>query len=247
MKFRAEIHVHTVLSPCADVEMIPPFIIQTAQENQIDLIAITDHNATANIPAVIEAAVGSGVTVLPGMELQTKEEVHLLCLFDTSEQAFQLQSIVDQHLPNLANDADHFGEQFVVDATGEFLRREERMLINSTTLNLEDAVQHVHKIGGLAIPAHINRRAFGLMEILGFIPPEIPFDAVEVSRHVQVETYQNSQKIPIHQPIIQSGDVHRLDEFLGTLVFEMQTRSISEIRMALNVVNGRNFRLEKSN
>jgi hypothetical protein len=181
------------------------------------------------------------------MELQTKEEVHLLCLFDTSEQAFQLQSIVDQHLPNLANDADHFGEQFVVDATGEFLRREERMLINSTTLNLEDAVQHVHKIGGLAIPAHINRRAFGLMEILGFIPPEIPFDAVEVSRHVQVETYQNSQKIPIRQPIIQSGDVHRLDEFLGTLVFEMQTRSISEIRMALNVVNGRNFRLEKSN
>jgi hypothetical protein len=247
MKFRAEIHVHTVLSPCADVEMIPPFIIQTAQENQIDLIAITDHNATANIPAVIEAAVGSGVTVLPGMELQTKEEVHLLCLFDTSEQAFQLQSIVDQHLPNLANDADHFGEQFVVDATGEFLRREERMLINSTTLNLEDAVQHVHKIGGLAIPAHINRRAFGLMEILGFIPPEIPFDAVEVSRHVQVETYQNSQKIPIRQPIIQSGDVHRLDEFLGTLVFELQTRSISEIRMALNVVNGRNFRLEKSN
>jgi predicted metal-dependent phosphoesterase TrpH len=247
MRFRAELHVHTVLSPCADVEMIPPFIIQTAQEQQIDLIAITDHNATANIPAVMEAAAGSGITVLPGMELQTREEVHLLCLFNTYEQACKLQSEVDRHLPDTPNDTDHFGEQFVVDSTGDFLRREDRMLINSTSMSLENAVASVHSIGGLAIPAHINRRAFGLMEVLGFIPPEIPFDAVELSRHVDASVYKAAQRIPIHQPIIQSGDVHRLDEFLGILTFEMQSRSISEISMALNVVNGRNFRLEKSN
>ncbi|RPH69697.1 PHP domain-containing protein, partial [bacterium] len=99
MIYRAELHVHTVLSPCADVEMIPPFIIQTAVETGINLIAITDHNATANIPAVISAAKGSGVSVLSGMELQTKEEVHLLCLFDSYEQASQMQSYVDLHLP----------------------------------------------------------------------------------------------------------------------------------------------------
>ena len=93
--FRAELHVHTVLSPCAEVEMIPPLIIQEALEKGINILAITDHNATANIGAVIKAAEGSGITVLSGMELQTREEVHVLCLFDTLEQALSLQSIVD--------------------------------------------------------------------------------------------------------------------------------------------------------
>jgi hypothetical protein len=244
MIYRAELHVHTVLSPCADVEMIPPFIIQTAVEAGINLIAITDHNATANIPAVIKAAEGSGVSVLSGMELQTREEVHLLCLFDTYDQASQMQRYVDLHLPDMANDPEHFGEQFVVDHTGEFIRREDRMLLNSVQVTLSEAVSMVHQFGGLAIPAHINRRAFGLIELLGFIPPDIPFDALEVSRHVTPKAYLASQRIPIKLPLMQSGDVHRLEEFLGNLFFEIQAATITEIRQAFRVENGRNYRLE---
>ncbi len=247
MIFRAELHVHTVLSPCADVEMIPPFIIQTAVETGINLIAITDHNSTANISSVMRAAEGSGVHVLPGMELQTQEEVHLLCLFDDLDQAMEMQNYVDQHLPNIVNDPEHFGEQFVVDHTGDFIRRENRLLINSVQISLEKAVSVIHQLHGIAIPAHINRRAFGLIEMLGFIPPEIPFDAVEISSHVQPDAYLAAQRIPITLPIIQSGDVHRLEEFGGKMLFDMQSPSISEILLALNVVNGRNYKIKSLN
>ncbi len=247
MLFRAEFHVHTVLSPCADVEMIPPFIIQTASELGINLLAITDHNATANIEAVQKAAEGSGITVLPGIELQTREEVHLLALFDHLDQAYAFQKIVDVNLPDQPNDPEHFGEQFVVDATGDFIRREERLLINSTHLELGEAVKNVHQNGGLAIPAHINRKAFGMIEVLGFIPPQVAFDAVEVSRHVDISKFLSSQRLPIRQSVIQSGDVHRLDEFMGRNYFEIEKPSLSEITMALKHINGRKFWIGNSN
>jgi predicted metal-dependent phosphoesterase TrpH len=93
--YRAELHVHTALSPCAEVEMIPPLIVQEAQERGINLIAITDHNATANIAAVQKAAQGSDLVVLAGMELQTREEVHVLCLFDSLDQANEWQQTID--------------------------------------------------------------------------------------------------------------------------------------------------------
>src|SRR5215211_430011 len=119
-KFRADLHVHTVLSPCAEVEMIPPLIVQSALEKEIDLIAITDHNASANVRAVQKAAEGSRLTVLPGMEVQSREDVHLLTLFEFPETLDQWQTQVDEALPSLPNNPDYFGEQFVVDETGEF-------------------------------------------------------------------------------------------------------------------------------
>ncbi|HZW04812.1 MAG TPA: PHP domain-containing protein, partial [Anaerolineaceae bacterium] len=85
--FRAELHVHTVLSACAEIEMLPPLIVEEALAKGIDVIAITDHNTTGNVAAVQRAALGINLTVLPGMELQTREEVHVLCLFDTLDQA----------------------------------------------------------------------------------------------------------------------------------------------------------------
>jgi hypothetical protein len=101
--FQAELHIHTVLSPCAGVEMIPPLIVQKALENGLNLIAITDHNASENVSAVIKAAKNKNLTILPGMELQTKEEVHVLCLFDTLEQLNSLQTLVDLTLPDVPN------------------------------------------------------------------------------------------------------------------------------------------------
>ena len=126
----AELHSHTVLSPCAEVEMIPPLIVQTAIEKGINLLAVTDHNASANVIAVQRAAQDTGMIVLPGMELQTREEVHLLCLFDTLEQLEAWQNLVDEHLPPLENDIEYFGEQFVVDETGDFIRRETQSAVD---------------------------------------------------------------------------------------------------------------------
>jgi PHP family Zn ribbon phosphoesterase len=239
--YRAELHVHTVLSPCAGVEMIPPLIVQEALDHQINLIAITDHNASANFSAVLEAAHGTELIVLPGMELQTKEEVHLLCLFDTLEQLQAWQKLVDLQLPQTSNNVDFFGEQFVVDASGDFLRREERLLINSTHFELEQAAEAVTRLGGLAIPAHVDRKANGLIEILGLIPPG--FEALEISRHISPAAA--CQKFPQLRgyPLIQSGDVHLLDSFLGSTEFEIAAPTLAEIRMALRGEAGRKVQI----
>jgi 3',5'-nucleoside bisphosphate phosphatase len=146
----ADLHVHTVLSPCAEVEMIPPLIVAKALNRGITLTAITDHNASANVGAVQRAAAGTRLAVLPGMELQTREEVHLLCLFDTLEQLAAWQAVVEASMPPLENKIEYFGEQFVVDETGEFIRRETQLLLTSAYLSLEEGVEGRHRpTGGL--------------------------------------------------------------------------------------------------
>lgn len=245
-QFRADLHVHTVLSPCAEVEMIPPLIVETALDLGIHLIAITDHNATANIRSVIKAALNTPLVVLPGMELQTREDVHSICLFDNITQAEDFQKIIDPTLPNIRNNDDLFGAQFVVDESGEYLRNEERLLITSSSLSINEAFAIVSDLGGLFIPAHVNRRTFGLIESLGFLPPDIPFEAVEISRHLTPQ--QAREKIPSisRLPIIQNGDVHRLEEFLGALFLEIETPSIAEIKLALQEKSGRGYKITSS-
>lgn len=223
--------------------MIPPLIVQTAVEHGIELIAITDHNASENVPAVIKAAEGLNLTVLPGMELQTEEEVHSLCLFDTMAQLEQLQKLVDEKLPGLKNNADFFGEQFIVDETGDFIKRKEQLLITSTSLSLNEAYQFVTNLGGLFIPAHINRQAFGLIYHLGFVPEDIPWDALELSRHITpteaIAAYPQLKDIPL----IQSGDVHYLSDFLGVNLFTIEKPSIAEIKLALKGESNRSLTL----
>jgi hypothetical protein len=171
------------------------------------------------------------------MELQTKEEVHLLCLFDTLDQLAEWQKIVDTLLPEVPNTVEFFGEQFVVDASGEFIRREERLLLNSVDIELEHAARQVTALGGLAIPAHVDRKANGLIEILGLIPPG--FEALEISRHISPQAAR--QKFPQlgGYPLLQSGDVHFLDSFLGTTEIEIEKPTISEIRLAIVGLEGR--------
>lgn len=229
--YRAELHVHTVLSPCAGVEMIPPVIVEEALKHGINLIAITDHNSTANGGAVMEAALGTGLTVLPGMELQTQEEVHVLCLFDGLEQAQAWQRTVDTRFPDLLNDEEKIGEQYIVDATGCFIRKEERMLISNIAISLEEAVELVNRLGGIVIPAHVERRAYGLLGVLGFASPI--FEALEVSHHVTIAEASGLFPDIEKFPVLQNGDVHSRDGFLGLMEFEMQAPTIAEIRRAI--------------
>ena len=234
----AELHVHTVVSPCAAVEMIPPLIVREALEKGINLIAITDHNSSANVEAVQKAAKGTGLEVLPGMELQTSEEVHLLCIFDVLAQLEAWQKEVDDRLPPRENDIEHFGEQFVVDENGEFLRREPRLLSTSAKISLEEAVGGVLELGGITIPAHVNRRAFSLIANLGFVPPDLPVDALEISRHIGPS--QARDKLQLRGfTLIQNGDVHRLDEFMGVNIFKLAAPTIVELQRAFRNERGR--------
>lgn len=241
--FRAELHVHTVLSPCAEVEMIPPLIVQQALEKNINIIAITDHNSSANIRAVQKAAEGTDLVVLPGMELQTVEEVHSLCIFEETSQVEIFQKIVSQALPPIKNEPEHFGEQFVVDETGDFIRREDQLLIVSADITLSQAWRFVNELGGLFIPAHVNRKAFGLLENLGFIPQDIPIKTVEISR--LLNSHEAAQKFPqlFGYTLLKGGDAHRLDELLGANQFTLISPSFKEIKLALNNEEGRKIRI----
>jgi PHP family Zn ribbon phosphoesterase len=239
----AELHVHTVLSPCAAVEMIPLFIVREALEHGITLIAITDHNSSANVGAVQKAANGTELTVLPGMELQTREEVHLLCLFDTLDQLETWQTMVDTRMPQIENNIDYFGEQFVVDEAGEFIRRETRLLITSANLSLQEGVQGVGRLGGLAIPAHVDRKAFSLIANLGFVPPDLEVDALEISRQLSPQAARDTFPQLKDYTLVQSGDVHRLEEFLGANMFELAAPTISELKKALLNQEGRSLTL----
>lgn len=237
--YLADLHVHTVLSPCADVEMIPPLIVEEARQRGLDILAITDHNASANVQAVQQAAKGKELTVIPGMELQTREEVHVLCLFETLEQLATWQAEVNSTLPKLENQPEFFGEQFVVDETGEFIRRENRLLLTATSLSFNEACQMVHQIGGLFIPAHIDRSAFGLIANLGFVPQDVAVDALEISRHIRSD--QASEKFSQVKgfPIVQNGDAHRLNEFLAVNEFWMDAPTLAELQLALQQQSGR--------
>lgn len=223
--------------------MIPPLIVQQALQFGLNLIAITDHNASENVPAVIAAAEGEDLVVLPGMELQTEEEIHSLCLFDTVDQLQALQKVVDRTLPDIPNNVEFFGEQFIVDETGDFIRRKEELLINSTRLSLEEAFKIVTDLGGLFIPAHVNRQAFGLIYRLGFVPPDLDLQAIEISRHITPEKAIETYPQLVNYPLIQSGDVHYLADFLGVNQFSINEPTIAEITKALRGQDGRCFRL----
>jgi hypothetical protein len=177
------------------------------------------------------------------MEVQTQEEVHVLCLLDSLEQLAAWQALVDPHLPPLENDPEFFGEQFVVDDTGDFIRREERLLITSIDLSIEEVFFEVARLGGLAIPAHVDRKAFGLIANLGFVPPELPVEALEISRRLSPEQARLALPQVRNYPLIRSGDAHRLDEILGANQFYLESPCVSEIRKALRNEKGRSLKL----
>ncbi|MFN8401534.1 MAG: PHP domain-containing protein [Anaerolineales bacterium] len=241
--FRADLHVHTVLSPCAEVEMIPPLIVQEALERHIDIIAITDHNASSNVRAVQKAADGTGLTVLPGIEVQSREDVHLLCLFASLADLESWQHQVDLSLPDELNPVDHLGEQFVVGEEGEFIRSETRLLLTATQFSIEEVIEHVNKLNGIVIPAHVDRKSYGLFPTLGFLADWWHFPALEISRHSTPDALH--QKFPSSKrlPIIQSGDAHRLSELLGSMAFELEAPTLNEILMALGGKNDRKTKM----
>ncbi len=240
-KFRADLHVHTVLSPCADVAMIPPLIVQNALEHGIDLIAITDHNASANVPAVQKAAEGTNLTVLPGMEVQSREDVHLLTLFEHLDQLEYWQEQVDKSLPDLPNQPEFFGEQFVVDETGDFIRSEPRLLLTSTNFSIDEIFDRVSAMGGVVIPAHVERFSFGLFPTLGLISEKWQLLALEISRHITPEKAIARFPALRNYELVQDGDVHQLEDFLGATIFTLAAPTLLEMRLAFHHIDGRDI------
>lgn len=202
--FHADLHIHTCLSPCAALEMLPTMVVQRACEMGMDMIAICDHNSVENVGAVRCVAERLGVAVICGMEITSREEVHVLGLFQDEQLIESVQTAVYEHLPG-ENDAEAFGEQLVVNAQDRLIRRNERLLIGATTLTLTEIIAMIHKARGIAIASHIDRPSFSLLSQLGFVPEGLALDGVEVANNTAAE-------LPEHLSVVSSSDAHYPDE-----------------------------------
>lgn len=193
-----DLHIHSTLSPCGSLEMSPINIIAKAKEVGLHVISITDHNMVENCLYANEIGKKLGITVLFGMELQTLEEIHLLAFFDTYNLALAFQEKIYSLLPDIQNDADYFGDQVVVNEENEIIRFENRLLLNSAQISITDATAWIKNHGGIAIPSHIDSPTFSIISQLGYIPDDLPFDALEV---------RNKEKATELLPLIMKKDI----------------------------------------
>jgi len=238
----ADLHIHTLLSPCAEIEMTPHHIVMKAAEFGVRLIAITDHNASANVAAAIAVGERYGVKVLPGMEVQCKEEAHIIVLFDTLAQLQSWQQIVDKNMTQLQNDPVKFGAQFIVDEEDNFIAEESRMLLASLNLKASEVVRYCNELGGICIAAHIDRPSYSLLGQLGFLTVGLGLAAAEISRTGIAELTNNClQPLAANLSYITSSDAHRMDEFLQgpKTLMTMEEPTVGEIKKALSAQDGR--------
>jgi 3',5'-nucleoside bisphosphate phosphatase len=231
--FECDFHIHSTLSPCASLEMSPRNIVSRAREVGLDVIALTDHNMIANGPCTAELGSKAGLLVLFGMELQTQEEIHLLVIFGDERTAFTFQEETYRLLPDVRNDPDYFGDQVVVDGNDCIVRFEEKLLLNSVQISLDDAVRRVKSLGGLVIPSHIDSPTFSVISQLGFVPEDLPFDALEVRDRDHTENLLPFIP-PKGIPFVSFSDAHYLKDIgKRRTTLHMERAYFGEIQGAL--------------
>jgi predicted metal-dependent phosphoesterase TrpH len=241
--YRADLHLHTALSPCASEEMTPPAIIAWAMEWELDMIAISDHNTAGNIRAVQQAAedFGGKVTVIAGMEITSAEEAHVLGLFPEVEAAEQVGATL-RGLFSVADERYYsfFGQQQLLAADGSELGSETATLAWATPFALGETVQLIHNAGGLAIAAHVDRKTFSVFSQLGVFPTEAGFDGVEVSRHVSRNSEAFARYQALGLPLTTASDAHFLEEIGGTYTeLLLAEPTFAELALALAERDGR--------
>lgn len=242
-QFKADLHVHTCLSPCTDWDMSPKKIVQRSLDKGLDVIAICDHNTAENVGAVMKAGEIRGISVLPGIEICSKEEVHIIAIFDKLDNTLAMQDYVYKNLTG-DNKPEVFGYQVVANEHDEVLGENPRLLIGATQLGIYDIVEKTHRLGGLSLSSHVDRTAYGIIGQLGFIPPDLKIDGVEVSYRVPLEKAGDEVPGIGKLPCITASDAHFLDD-IGKVwtIFVMAKPTTHEIQRALLGKNGRRVKL----
>jgi len=212
MNIAADLHIHSTLSPCSSLEMSPAAIIRRARELGLDVIAVTDHNSMANCFQAAAIGAQSGLAVLFGMEAQTREDVHLLCLFQEQTQAERFNERIYALLPDVKNNPEFFGDQVVVDAQDNIVRHEDRLLLNALDISIPDLLELVRVHGGVGIPAHVEAPPYGLLVNLGLVPAELADAVLEISCAARAEDVRRAFPGLARHPLISSSDAHYLQD-----------------------------------
>lgn len=237
--FQADLHVHTCLSPCAEEEMTPLAIVRRAKEKGLNVIAICDHNSTRNVRAVRRAGQQDGLAVIGGVEVTSREEVHILGLFDEQENLEQMQQLIDTNMHG-ENNPELFGQQYLCDENGFVVGLDTNLLIGATGLSVEQVVDGIHELDGLAIASHVDRERLSLIGQLGFVPEGLDVDALEISRLYSVSEAVGKFPRIGSFPLVRSSDAHRLEEIgVASTTFRAARPSVAELGKALAAEDGR--------
>lgn len=207
-----DFHMHSCLSPCGDNDMTPNNIAGMASIKKLDAIALTDHNTCRNCEATAKVAKKYGICFIPGMELTTNEEIHVVCLFKKLDKALEWDSYVYSKLIKVKNNENIFGSQNILDENDEIKGTEENLLINATTINFEDVFPLIDKYDGIAIPAHIDKSSNSLLSQFGFIPDNSNFRCVEIHDMTKYRDIVKDNPYILNCRIISDSDAHYLED-----------------------------------
>lgn len=206
-----DFHIHSCLSPCGDSDMTPNNIVNMAKLMRLDTIAVSDHNSVGNLKAIMKIAEKVRLKVIPGMEVETAEEVHVLTLYPSLDAAIKMGEIVYDRLPYIKNRPEIFSDQIYMNEEDQVIGLEEKLLITSTTITFEELYEMVHEVGGMFIPAHVDRNSYSVLSNLGFIPDNLDIEYIEVSKQVKdIEKYLKSRPDLKDYKILRNSDAHYL-------------------------------------
>ena len=228
-----DLHVHSCLSPCADDDMTPNNLAGMAALKGLQILALTDHNSCKNCPAFFEACRRQGIIPIAGMELSTAEDIHLVCLFETLEQAMTFDAVIEKHRMQIPNRPEIFGNQWILDGEDEPIGVEEILLISATDLPIDAAVDLARAYGAHVHPAHIDRESNGIVAILGDIPEEYGFSAFELKEAEKLEETMARFSQVRKNAVLVSSDAHRLweiNEAEHSILLEDEPYSSSFVR-----------------
>lgn len=207
-----DLHIHSCLSPCGDDDMTPANIAGMAAVKGLDVIALTDHNSCKNCPAILKHGEEYGITVIPGMELTTAEEVHVVCLFPALGDAMAFDGYVYEHLLPIKNREDIFGKQQIMNADDQVAGNVERLLIGATDISFDQVFGLVESYRGIAYPAHIDKSTTSLLSNLGFVPPDSSFTCAEISTFDHLHQIQKEHPYFLQCKMLSSSDAHYLED-----------------------------------
>ncbi len=211
MKINYDFHIHTALSPCALDEMTPNNVVNMSIISELDAIAVADHNSCGNAKAVMTVAESTDLIVIPGMEVESREEIHVVCLFSDLDKAESMQEFVYSNLPMLKNKPKVLGHQRLMDEEDEIVGEEESLLSFATSITFEDVVSKAWELGGIAVPAHIDRPSYSVISNLGILPPDELLKCLEISQYAEYEEFDKRYSEYL---MLQSSDSHELG-FIG--------------------------------
>ena len=211
-QYSYDLHIHSCLSPCSDALMTPPNIVNMAHSNGLDIIAITDHNSTRNVGAVMRAAKGLPLTVIPGIEVTTAEEIDVVCLFPDLDSAEKAGRELEKHLPQIPNHSGHFGKQIVIDETETVTDVFPNLLLNALDISIDDLPKFIESHGGICYPAHIDKPTHSILSVFGCLPDTLGFSALEVRNREKFFSSEINDHFRQKHVIITSSGAHKLSD-----------------------------------